>query len=105
MIGYQRCSGCGAVWYFRRVFCPECGRPGPADVASSGSGSVAARTLVHRAPTPELREFAPYLIVLVDVDEGFRMMAHGEPELEIGDRVTASTTELAGTEIPFFARP
>lgn len=101
-IAYQVCGNCRAVWYFQRNFCPECGACAPTTRQASGLGSVHACTLVARAPTEELRAHAPYLIVLVDADEGFRLMAHGDPQLQIGDRVLARFMELAGRKIPYF---
>jgi uncharacterized OB-fold protein len=65
---------------------------------------VHARTLVARAPTEELRAHSPYLIVLIDADEGFRLMAHGDADLQIGDRVRARFAQLAGKKIPYFER-
>ena len=61
-----------------------------------------AITLVTRAPTEELRAYAPYAIALVDADEGFRLMAHAAPQLRIGDRVRARFVDLAGRLIPRF---
>ena len=103
-IAYQRCGNCQAVWYFQRSFCPGCGTFGPSDLQASGTGLVHARTLVARAPTEELRAYAPYLIVLIDADEGFRLMAHGHPDLQIGDRVRARFIQLAGHKIPCFEK-
>jgi uncharacterized OB-fold protein len=65
---------------------------------------VHALTLVTRAPTEELRAFAPYLIVLVDADEGFRLMAHGEHALAIDERVRCTFKMLAGKLIPYFEK-
>ena len=101
-IAYQTCATCKAVWYFHRGFCPACGNGNPVARQASGAGTVHARTSVARAPTEELRAHAPYLIVLVDADEGFRLMAHGNPALEIGDRVQARFVDLAGKKIPYF---
>jgi uncharacterized OB-fold protein len=101
-IAYQTCVSCKAVWYFHRSFCPECGTSTPDTLQASGLGIVHARTLVARAPTEELRAHAPYLIVLIDADEGFRLMAHGDVDLQIGDRVRARFTQLAGHKIPYF---
>jgi uncharacterized protein len=103
-IAYQACGNCKAVWYFQRSFCPQCGTSSPATLQASGRGTVHARTLVTRAPTEELRAHAPYLIVLVDADEGFRMMAHGEAALQIGDRVLARFAQLAGKRNPYFEK-
>lgn len=103
-IAYQTCGACQAVWYFHRNFCPDCGKGEPVIRQASGAGTVHARTLVARAPTEELRAHAPYLIVLVDADEGFRLMAHGDPDLKICDRVRARFTDLAGKKIPYFEK-
>ena len=101
-IVYQTCASCKAAWYFQRGFCPACGDGNPVTRQASGAGTVHARTSVARAPTEELRALAPYLIVLVDADEGFRLMAHGDPALGIGDRVRARFVDLVGRTIPYF---
>ena len=103
-IACQACAGCGALWYFRRTFCPQCGREHPQARQASGSGTVHAVTLVTRAPTEELRAHAPYAIVLVDTDEGFRVMAHGAIDLRIGERVRCAFITLAGRLMPRFER-
>ena len=66
--------------------------------------SVYATSLVCRAATPETRAHVPYNIVLVDTSEGFRMMAHGDNDLAIGDRVTARFVPFAGRLVPHFTR-
>jgi len=101
-LAYQACGSCGARWYFRRDFCPRCGGLDVPRRAAAGTGTVYATTLVTRAPTEALRPHAPYLVVLVDADEGFRLMAHGDPALSIGDRVRARFVRLAGALIPYF---
>ncbi|HEU5283589.1 MAG TPA: OB-fold domain-containing protein [Burkholderiales bacterium] len=103
-VAYQGCGGCGAVWYFHRTFCPRCGREAPEVRAAAGAGTVHAVTLVARAPTEELRAHAPYAIVLVDADEGFRMMAHGDNDLRIGDRVRCRFVTQAGRVMPHFEK-
>ncbi len=103
-ITYQTCTACPAVWYFRRGFCPECGAVAPTTRQASGLGTVHARTLVARAPSEEWRAHAPYLIVLIDADEGFRLMAHGDKDLKIGECVRVRFVSLAGKKIPFFDR-
>jgi uncharacterized OB-fold protein len=75
-----------------------------ADQAASGEGTVYATSLVARAATPETRAHVPYNIVLVDTPEGFRMMAHGDNALAIGDRVSARFVTFAGRLVPYFER-
>ena len=101
---YQSCAACGSLQYFHRSFCRICGAPDPIEKQASGEGTVYAASLVVRAATPETRAHVPYNIVLVDTVEGFRMMAHGDNELAIGDKVTASYRPFAGRLVPYFER-
>ena len=103
-IVYQSCASCGARQYFRRSFCCACGAPDPAEKRASGEGTVYATSLVCRAATPETRVHVPYNIVLVDTAEGFRMMAHGDRALAIGDQVTARFVPFAGRRVPYFEK-
>jgi uncharacterized OB-fold protein len=103
-IVYQSCSACGRVQYFHRAFCAACGASDPTEHRASGKGRVYAATLVCRAATPETRAQVPYNILLVDCAEGFRMMAHGEKDLAIGDEVTVRFVPFAGRVVPYFVR-
>ncbi len=105
VILYQACESCGKTQYFRRPFCVSCGAAGVAEKRASGEGRVYASSLVCRAATAEARAHVPYNIVLVDAVEGFRMMAHGEKDLAIGDMVVARFERFAGRLVPVFAKP
>ena len=103
-IVYQTCGACGKPQYFHRSFCAACGAPEPAEKRASGVGTVYATSLVCRAATPETRAHVPYNIVLVDTAEGFRMMAHGDNGLVIGDKVFARFKQFAGRLVPYFEK-
>ena len=103
-IVYQSCGACGKAQYFHRAFCAVCGAQDLKEHRSGGAGTVYATSLVCRAATPETRAHVPYNIVLVDTAEGFRMMAHGDNDLTIGDKVTARYQPFAGRLVPFFER-
>jgi len=103
-IVYQSCAACGATQYFRRSFCAACGAPDVHDKRAGGDGVVFAVSLVTRAATAEARAHVPYNIVLIDAAEGFRMMAHGDNDLEIGDRVTAGFRRFTDRLVPYFTR-
>jgi uncharacterized protein len=103
-IVYQCCAACGSSQYFRRSFCRVCGAPDPVEKHASGEGTVYAASLVVRAATPQARAHVPYNIVLVDTVEGFRMMAHGDNDLAIGDKVTARFVQFAGRLVPYFEK-
>ena len=101
---YQSCTACGKPQYFRRGFCAACGATGLAELRASGKGTVYATSIVTRAATAETRAHVPYNIVLVDTDEGFRMMAHGANDLAIGERVSARFAPFAGRLVPYFEK-
>jgi len=103
-IVYQDCAACGARQYFRRSFCAVCGAADPVQKRASGEGIVYATSLVCRAATPEARAHVPYNIALVDAAEGFRMMAHGDNDLAIGDKVVARFRQFAGRLVPYFEK-
>jgi uncharacterized protein len=103
-IAFQSCPRCNGIWYFRRAFCPRCGNDHPTDHRASGHGAVYAKTVVTRAPTPELRSLAPYCILLIEAAEGFRLMAHGDATLEIGDAVAVQFRPLGERLIPYFSK-
>ena len=103
-IVYQSCAACGARQYFRRGFCASCGATDLAELRAGGEGTVYATSLVCRAATQQTKAHVPYNIVLIDTDEGFRMMAHGDNDLAIGDRVTARFVQFAGRLVPCFAK-
>ena len=100
---YQQCGACRHTFYFHRGFCPVCGAAPPQTLVSQGVGAVHAGTLVQRAPSDAFRAITPYRIVLVDLAEGFRVMAHGDPSLAIGDAVIGSIRTIAGRSLPYFA--
>lgn len=99
---FQHCDSCQNTWYFERSFCPACGHQAAPPIPSTGRGLVHASTLVQRAASDEFRAIAPYRIVLVDLAEGFRVMAHGDKLLLIGDRVHCQIQNMADRSLPFF---
>ena len=101
---YQRCGACHKPQYFRRGFCAACGSTELVEKRASGKGTVYATSVVMRAATAETRAHVPYNIVLVDTEEGFRMMAHGANDLQIGDSVNARFAQFAGRLVPYFEK-
>ena len=99
---YQRCSACGLALTGQRLACTGCGGVQLAWCDAAGGGTVYAASTVHRAPTEAWRALAPYTLVLVDLDEGPRVMAHGAPGLQIGARVEADPVMLAGQALVRF---
>jgi len=95
-IQIQRCKHCQAALTLARYACTECGSDALEWVASGGAGTVYARTIVSRAPSDLYRPLAPYTLVIVQLDEGSRIMGHAVPGVEIGQRVKAGFFDHAG---------
>ena len=69
----QRCGSCGRHVFYPRAVCPYCASSKLDWVDASGRGRIHSYTVVHRAP-PEYRDEVPYVVALVELDEGVRMM-------------------------------
>ena len=101
---HQHCKACGHVWYFFRPFCPACGVESPEPIQANANGVVCATTLVHRAPDERFKALVPYRLVLVDMQDGMRVMGHAQASVHIGDKVRCEIHTLAGQPLPFFTR-
>ncbi|WP_137894436.1 Zn-ribbon domain-containing OB-fold protein [Ramlibacter sp. 2FC] len=105
----RACKACGAKHFMPRHLCPECWSDQLEWVDSAGRGTVHSFSIVHRAPTPEFAAGTPYVIAMVDLDEGPRMFANvigeGALAVAIGDRVRVTFEERGdGMKMPQFTR-
>lgn len=105
----QRCAACGKVWFYPRPACVACGSTDYAWIRASGRGGLHSFSIVHRAPSEAFRALVPYVVALIDLDEGPRMMANivGDDALEaaIGDPVEVLFEDRgAGRRLPQFRR-
>lgn len=89
---YQFCADCARAQFYPRARCSHCGSAALEWRDSAGHCTVHAVTHVHIG-MPAFKEDVPYDIVMVDVDEGFRMLVNsvndGDPDhdqIAIGDR-------------------
>ena len=69
----QRCDGCGRFVFYPRVHCPHCGGRALTWTAVSGRGRLHSFCVPHRHPNPAFQPELPYVVALVDLDEGARM--------------------------------
>ncbi len=99
---YQDCADCSSAVFYPRVLCPVCGSGALEWCESAGRGTVYATTAVHG------RNREPRNVVLVDLDEGFRMMSRieGTPagEVEIGTRVRFEARLAKDEPVAVFVR-
>jgi uncharacterized protein len=101
---YQYCPACNRVQFYPRACCTHCGGSSLEWRKSVGLGSIYTFTLNFRAPSPAFALEIPYVIALVDLDEGFRLMLNVmdcNPEtVRIGQRVRIVFETRGGQKIP-----
>ncbi|WP_274631140.1 Zn-ribbon domain-containing OB-fold protein [Arvimicrobium flavum] len=91
VLRFMRCNACESSFFPPRIACTKCGSPDVAWSDSEGRGTVYSATQIGEPGSA-------YNVVLIDVDEGFRLMSTvpGVPDAPpIGLRVRASVE--AGT--------
>lgn len=88
----QRCKSCRKHQFPPRILCSHCGKRDIEWSEVSGSGQVYSFTAVHRPPDAVFQKDVPYLLAVVQLDEGPRLMTNlvGCPieAARIGMRVT-----------------
>jgi uncharacterized protein len=105
----RKCKACGELHFMPRHLCPTCWSDQLEWVQAKGTGSVHSFTVVRRASDPAFVSRVPYVVALVELDEGPRMMANilGSDALEvkIGDRVQVTFEDRGeGALLPQFTR-
>jgi len=95
----QRCSACGIFQFYPRGFCNACLSDAIEWVASEGKGTIYSFTVNHRGPSPYFKGRTPYVVALVDLDEGVRMMVNvldgPVSTLVIGARVSITFEQVS----------
>ena len=101
----QRCRACARHVFYPRSVCPHCMAAELEWVDASGRGAVHAFTVVHRAP-PGFADDAPYVVALVELEEGPRMLAR-LLEIAPADAEIGMSVEVAiegDPPLPYFKR-
>lgn len=72
----QRCADCGASVWFPRSVCPSCHGVALSWEDAAGTGTVYSYTVLHRAGKPGWEADVPYVVALVQLTEGPRLMGN-----------------------------
>jgi uncharacterized OB-fold protein len=71
----QRCHDCTRAIFYPRSVCPFCMADHIDWIEASGHGTIYSYTIVHRAP-PQFADGVPYVVALIDLAEGVRLMSN-----------------------------
>lgn len=100
----QRCAACGTVQFTPRASCQHCHASALEWQESTRLGTVMTYTHVYRAPIPAFRDKTPYVIAILDMDEGFRLMVNASAQvtdsIRIGSRVRVGFNDVNGIALP-----
>ena len=69
------CTACDRYEWPPRASCAYCGGVS-AWRECAGTGTVATYSIVHRAVTPEWKSEVPYVVAMIELDEGVRLLSN-----------------------------
>lgn len=91
----QQCRACGLKRYPPTTACPWCASPDATWKPVTGKGTVYSYGEIHHAIQPAFRRHAPYLLLLVELDE-----QRNEPARHDGLRITGNLATADGELAP-----
>ena len=103
---YQRCPACSHVQFYPRAVCTACGAD-PAWAQASGRGAVHTYTVVRQNGMPPFKDELPYVVAMVELPEGVRMMGNvtgvRAEDVHVGLALEAYAVEFEpGLALPFW---
>jgi uncharacterized OB-fold protein len=105
VLRYQHCGSCQRNVFPARRYCPCCASEDLQWRESSGRGRLYSYSVVELGALPDFQDQVPYIIAVVELDEGFRMTSRlqdAEPDsVECDSPVEVSFTWRDG-RLPCF---
>jgi|TARA_Y100001934_G_scaffold102343_1_gene125895 uncharacterized OB-fold protein len=94
----QQCNSCGNYQFYPRGVCSHCLSSDLKWQEASGKGTVYSFSVNHRAPHPGFADDLPFVLAIVELEEGPRMMTNivgCDPEsVTIGMAVTVCFADV-----------
>jgi len=102
----QHCAACSKYVFYPRSICPHCFAAELTWVKAAGRGEIYSYTVVRQA-FGRFSEDVPYVIAIVELDEGVRMMSRivGTPpeDVKVGAAVQVTFEHFdEGVTLPYF---
>jgi uncharacterized OB-fold protein len=72
---FQQCPRCGHRQFYPRALCTACGAD-PAWAEASGRGEVHTFTVVRQMGLRAFRDELPYVVAMIELEEGVRMLGN-----------------------------
>jgi uncharacterized OB-fold protein len=104
---FQVCDSCEHVVFYPRRHCPSCGGLETAWHDSVGYGTLYTFTIVRQHGMPFFAERVPYVVGVIDLDEGFRITSEIITDdldaVAIGSRLRVRWEDHTDLAVPLFA--
>ena len=103
---FQHCQECVTFRHPPRILCAECASDRVSWVPSTGRGTIFSWTVTYQAPHPAFAGQVPYAVVVVELEEGVRIVASlrelAPEHLELGLPVEVVIEEVSeGVPLPY----
>lgn len=102
----QACADCGARWLPGSVVCPRCWSQAVQWAPASGDGTVVSYAVYRRAYHEAFRPLLPYVVAVVELVEGPRLVSTivGVPPeaVRVGLAVRVEFETVEGAVLPVF---
>lgn len=102
----QRCSSCQRAVFYPRAICPHCHSDQLSWITATGKGTIYSYTVAHQA-FGSFAEDAPFIVAIVELEEGARMMTRiieaPREQIRVGAAVTVVFTSVGeDLTLPYF---
>jgi uncharacterized OB-fold protein len=105
----QRCADCTTVRFYPRALCPQCLSERVEWVPVSGRGNLYSFTVCHRPASEAFAASIPYIVALVDLAEGVRLMSNlidcAPGQARVGMPVTLVYEDVGPSQALYKFRP
>ena len=71
-----KCNDCGAAFFYPRIPCPHCHSRNVGWIQASGKGKLYSFEIAYRTFNPAFKVEAPFILAMVELEEGPRMMSN-----------------------------
>lgn len=75
-LAIMRCRDCGKAFFYPRTLCPDCHSAAVEWMNASGRGTIYTFTVARRPAGPAFKADVPYVVALVELEEGPRLMTN-----------------------------
>jgi uncharacterized OB-fold protein len=105
-LAIQRCRACNEYVFPPRALCPTCHDAALEWVDATGTGSVYSYTVARRPAGASFADKVPYVVAIVELDEGVRMLSNvvgvEVDAVRVGQRVQVTFEESGEVTLPMF---